>query len=97
MGSLCKGIYFGNTPDKKYGNKVYKSYIDLRNPFYYKDNPRRFSIDFRDLKNPEKIKQNKEKITEQLIKEGYDGIIMHDTQFVVFDPNQIKVIEKYDI
>lgn len=76
---------------------MYKSYIDLQNPFYYKDNPGFFSINFKDLKNPQKIRQQKEEITKQLIKEGYDGVIMYDTQFVVFKPEQIKVIEKYDI
>jgi hypothetical protein len=96
-GSLCKGLYFENKANKKYGNKVYKSYVNIQNPFYYENEPRRFSINFKDLKNPQKIQQQKEEITQQLIKEGYDGVIMYNTQFVVFNPEQVKVIEKYGI
>lgn len=94
---MCKGLYFENKVNKKYGNKVYKSYINIKNPFYYENDPKRFSINFKDLNNPKKIKKQKEETTKQLIKEGYDGVIMYNTQFVVFNPEQIKVIEKYDI
>lgn len=96
-GSICKGLYFENKPNTKYGSKAYEVYLDIQNPFYYKDNPRRFSINFRDLGNKEKIKQQKEQITQELIQEGYDSVIMYDTQFVVFDPKQIRIAKKYDV
>ena len=96
-GTTCKGIYFGNEPNKKYGNKVYESYINLQNPFYYFDNPGIFSIKYDKNKTNEDIIKEREQITQKLIKEGYDGVIMGQSQFIVFNPEQIKVIEKYDI
>ena len=99
LGSYCKGIYFsGNTEEiKKYGNKQYKAYIDIKNPIYFEGNEKRFSVNFRDYKNKDKLKKIKENLTQQLIQEGYDGVIAGDSQYIVFDPKQIKIVDKYDI
>ena len=93
-GSYCKGIYFSGKPDKRYGKKQYKAYINMQNPLRREDDPQRFNVNFRDLAN---MKTKREEITKRLIEDGYDGVIVQDSQYIVFDPSQIKIVSVTDV
>lgn len=81
-----KGFYFDSNKSiaKKFGKNIISCYLKIENPFI---------IDEREnsLNNQQKIYKN----TEELIKQGYDGIIIIDDkgrECVIFEPNQIKSI-----
>lgn len=110
LGWYGKGFYF--TTDylmaRHYGSKVLEVYLNIRHPFYIdSNNLRRYKdeLELTDLDlymtDPARIfKNNKKsvKLSELLIKDGYDGIIYSEdgvswSEVVVFNPNQIKATD----
>ena len=110
LGWYGKGFYF--TTDylmaRHYGSKVLEVYLNIRHPFYIdSNNLRRYKdeLGLTDLDlyrtDPARIfKNNKKsvKLSELLIKDGYDGIIYSEdgvswSEVVVFNPNQIKATD----
>ena len=93
---------------RHYGSKVLEVYLNIRHPFYIdSNNLRRYKdeLGLTDLDlyrtDPARIfKNNKKsvKLSELLIKDGYDGIIYSEdgvswSEVVVFNPNQIKATD----
>lgn len=110
LGWYGKGFYF--TTDylmaRHYGSNVLEVYLNIRHPFYIdSNNLRRYKdeLELTDLDlyrtDPARIfKNNKKsvKLSELLIKDGYDGIIYSEdgvswSEVVVFNPNQIKATD----
>lgn len=96
---LGQGLYF--TADKeqgeKYGNRIYATYLNIKNPFIINDlttyslaneimnqNPNADIID------SDYGVASTSKMTEYLIANGYDGIRAGENVFVAFYPEQIK-------
>ena len=84
---LGGGIYFTNKDyrAKNYGGRVIPAYLSIKNPF--------LTTDETGLKKLGKYGQQgykSKEIREQLISDGYDGVIDKDGNYVVFDNRQIK-------
>ena len=110
LGWYGKGFYF--TPDylqaRHYGSKVLEVYLNIRHPFYMdSDNLRKYKDELgltdRDLDGTDParfLKDNRRslRISNLLIKDGYDGIVYSEdgvsfSEVIAFNPNQIKSVD----
>lgn len=99
---LGQGLYFTADKEqgKKYGDRIYTTYLNIKNPFIIKD------LTTYSLAN-EIVNQNPDadiidsdygvastaKMTEYLIENGYDGIKAGENVYVAFESNQIKNVD----
>ena len=110
LGWYGKGFYF--TPDylqaRHYGSKVLEVYLNIRHPFYMdSDNLRKYKGELgltdKDLDGTDParfLKDNRRslRISNLLVKEGYDGIVYSEdgvsfSEVIAFNPNQIKSVD----
>ena len=99
---LGQGLYFtaNKEQSKKYGNKQYETYLNIKNPLVIDDlttqalankiqsiEPNANIIDFN------YGVASTEKMTNYLIENGYDGIKAGNDVYVAFDSNQVKNVD----
>ena len=99
---LGQGLYFtaDKEQSKKYGTKIYSTYLNIKNPFVI-DDLSTYSLankikelDFNaDIIDYDYGVASTEKMTDYLIKNGYDGIKAGTDVYVAFEPNQIKNVD----
>lgn len=99
---LGQGLYFtsDNKQSLKYGEKQYKVYLNIRNPLIIEDvTTQALANRIKSIDNSADIMDydygvaSTEKMTNYLIKNGYDGIKAGDNVYVAFDSNQVKNID----
>ena len=99
---LGQGLYFTADKEqgKKYGTKIYSTYLNIKNPFAI-DDLSTYSLankikelDFNaDIIDYDYGVASTEKMTDYLIENGYDGIKAGADVYVAFEPNQIKNVD----
>ena len=101
VGYYGKGFYFGLEPlylQKLYGGTAKPYFLNIQNPFIIDEHtPREFAAFFGVYVEDIITEKNSEDLRNELIKEGYDGIIVTNgywgKEIVAFYPNQIKLAD----
>jgi hypothetical protein len=105
----CDGFYFHKNSKKvyDYGNKILKCFLSIKKPFHINNETLNLVDKYSETDNAKlyindveqfckytigyRSENNKFKVN--IINDGYDGVIIENDIYIVFNPNQIKSFE----